>query len=105
MYDRTMEENMLRPGGEYKLAIVGDADGGYQILYQSGASKNKQLWERGAIKGKLTPTSTENVYDVEWRDADGKPLQTEIKAEFRNPDFLDFTLPYLSSSFRLHKIR
>lgn len=105
MYDRTMEENMLRPGGDYQLAIVGDADGGYQILYQSGATKNKQQWERGAIKGKLTPTSTENLFDVEWRDADGKPLQTEIKAEFQSPDFLNFTLPYLSSSFRLHKIR
>lgn len=100
--DRTLEENSARPGGDYRLAIISNGQG-YDLIYLSGAKVEADRWQPGALKGKLEKTSFKNIYDVTWLDAEGKPLETEVKCEFTPSSTLTFQLPYLSSSFRLRK--
>lgn len=85
---RSLEEKHLRPGGDYRLAILADADdpdedysGSYTIYYIAGARKSPASWQPGMVKGRLLPTPFEDLYDVEWVDADGRLLATEIRGE------------------------
>lgn len=103
MFDRALDENNLRPGGDYRLAVIANDEGGYDMVYLDGAEKNVNSWQPGMVKGVMTPTRFRNVFNVKWHDADGNPIQTEVKAEFQDPDMLSVQMPYLNSSFRLRK--
>lgn len=103
MFDRSLDESNVRPGGEYRLAIIANSSNGYDMVYMSGAGKNVNTWQPGMLKGEMTSTPFRNIYDVKWRDADGNPIRSEVKAEFKEPDILTVQLPYLNSSFRLRK--
>lgn len=101
--DRMLDENHLRPGGDYLLAIISDGDG-YDLIYLGGARKNKARWVPGTLKGRLSPTKIQNVFDVTWYDANGRLLDTEIHAQYGD-HILSLSFPYLESTLRLVKIR
>lgn len=103
MFDRALDENNLRPGGDYRLAVIANNEEGYDMVYLDGAEKNIKSWQPGMVKGVMTPTPFRNVFNIKWRDADGNPIQSEVKAEFQDPDMLSVQMPYLHSSFRLRK--
>lgn len=103
MFDRTLDENNLRPGGEYRLAIIANDDDSYDMVYLDGADKNINSWKAGMVKGVMTATPFSNVFTIQWRDADGNPIKSEIKGEFQAPDILSVQIPYLNSSFRLRR--
>lgn len=105
MYDRSLDDDAVRYQGNYRLAIVAAPDGGYEVLYLSGAVANPSMWKPGMLKGYLRKTSFANVYDMEWIDASRNPLDTEIKAEYEQPGLLSVQLPALNSSFRLRRVR
>lgn len=102
MFDRSMDEDMLRPGGNYTL-VLAKTKGGYDVIYLSGAVKNPTYWKPGMLKGRLLDTPFKNVYNVEWYDVNGEPIPTEGKAEYTSPSILSFQLPYFNSAFRLRK--
>lgn len=101
--DRTLDESMLRPGGDYRLAII-SAGEGYDIVYLSGAAKRPGSWREGDVKGHLTPNRVKGVYRVEWVDSEGETLPGEIRAQYEGTKILDIQLPYLGSGLRLKKI-
>lgn len=104
LFDRSLEEDKIRPGGHYRLIIAKIADG-YELVYLSGAKKNPGLWKPGMLKGKLKSNSFDNIFTVEWIDVDGNVIASEGKAEFSDPALLTFQFPYLNSTFRLRKIQ
>lgn len=57
-------------GGRYRLAVVGNGAGGYDIVYLGGAEENAASWLPGLIKGTLTPTIFINHYNLRWFDAE-----------------------------------
>lgn len=101
--DRMLDENRLRPGGDYLLSVIADGDA-YNIYYLDGAQKNKARWKPGTLKGRLTPSSVKNVFDVTWYDARGYLLDTEVRASYAD-GILTLTFPYFDSTLRLIKIR
>lgn len=103
IFDRSLEESRLRLGGSYRMALVKGA-GGYDLIYLDGASKQKERWQPGMTKGRLTPTSFSGVFDVEWIDPSGYPLQGEIKAQYSAPDILTLRFVDHDSELRLRKI-
>lgn len=103
IFDRTFDDAMLRPGGDYRLAIVKERDG-YRLLYLSGAAKNISAWKPGMIKGFLVKTVFDDVYDMRWLDPAGNPLEGEIKAQFVAPDILTVQFVDHASAMRLRKI-
>lgn len=103
MFDRSLDEDFLRPGGKYQLLAVADYNG-YDMIYLDGATKNPALWKRGMIKARLERTSFNNIYNMVWYDVEGHPVESECIAEISTPGLLAVQLPYLSSSFRLRKV-
>ncbi len=102
VYDRMLEENYMRLGGEYRVAFV-KSDSGYDIIYIDGAVKNPGEWKQGMKKGRLVATPFENVYNVEWVDSSGYVIEG-AKAQFESP-LLRIVFPDHSSELRLSKIR
>lgn len=103
IFDRMFDDSQLRPGGDYRLALVA-ADGGYDVIYLSGATVNKSLWVPGMIKGFLRPSDFSDIYEMRWIDPAGSPLDGEIKVQFVHPDILDVRFVGHDSAMRLRKI-
>lgn len=106
LLDRSMEEDLLRLGGDYRLAIVEGKEGEWNILYLSGAEINAGAWQPGALKGRLRPTDVGGLYDCEWIDAEFKPLHHSVKAQHDAAlRTLTISFPYQNSTLRLIKTR
>lgn len=103
LFDRTLDESLLRMGGDYRLAIVKDG-GRYEIIYIDGAKTNSGKWERGMAKGILYPEPFPGIFNVEWIDAEGKHLGNGIKAQTGEGDTLLIQFPYQSSTVRLRRL-
>ncbi len=103
IYDRMLDEKLLRTGGDYKLAVVKDGDK-YLMVYLGGAERRSDRWVPGMVKGILRDTPFENVYDVEWLDAGGRRMQGDVKGEL-DGNTLKIFLPAYNSDFRLRKIK
>ncbi len=107
IFDRQLEDDALRLGGNYRLAMVGDGnDRGYELIYIDGAVKNADIWEAGMTKCRLLATSFGGVYDVEWLDPSGEPLPGEIKAQVTGAGMITLQFPdHGGSTLRLKKVK
>lgn len=76
--DRNLDYKDCTLGGQYRLACVSDREGGYLLLYISGAERGARIWTPMMIKGRLRPTAFAGHYDLIWTDAFG---HTESGAE------------------------
>lgn len=99
--DRSLDESLLKMGGDYRFAMVKSADG-YDLLYLSGARINSDAWSPGMVKAHLSPSGIDGVWDVEWIDAMCQPLSYELKAQTDKNGTLTIQFPYQDSSLRLH---
>lgn len=98
--DRSLEESLLRPGGDYRLAAVRHEDG-YKLLYIDGARINSSKWEAGMVKARLLPAGIPGIWNVEWYDAMFQSLHKDIKAQTDDNGVLTIQFPYQSSQIRL----
>lgn len=103
MFDRDLEESLLKLGGQYSLACVKEGES-YNFIYLDGASVNKGGWTPGDIKITLYPTPFPGIYDVVWLDSQKQPLSHEIKAQCGEGDTLTIQFPYQSSKLRLRRL-
>ncbi len=103
VFDRSLEESLLRMGGNYTVAIIRDNDG-YNLYYIEGAKTRPDIWKPGMLKARLIETGFPDIYDVEWLDATGETLTKDIKARYESPLFT-ITFPYQSSTLRLRRLR
>lgn len=98
--DRSLEESLLKMGGDYRLAMVKTKEG-YSLLYLSGARVNAEQWTFGMPKVYLHPSGIEGIWDVVWIDATHTPLSHELKAQQDKDGTLSIQFPYQSSRLRL----
>ena len=103
IFDRELEETLIKTGGDYNLLCLKDDDG-YNFVYLNGASVNENNWKPGDLKIKLTKSPFEGIYDVIWIDAMKAPMSKDIKAQTGDWDTLLIQFPYQSSKIRLRKI-
>lgn len=106
LLDRDLDESRMRLGGDYTLAIVSDAAGGYRIVYINGARINPRLWMPGDIKGSLMPSQIKGVFGCEWLDAGRRSISHDVVAQPDpdNPGIIILQFPYQRSSLRLRKL-
>lgn len=102
LLDRSLEESLLRMGGDYKFALVRSQDG-YDLIYLEGAKTNNSKWQRGMVKARLRPSGIKNIYNVEWIDAMLNLMQNDIKAQIEEDNLITISFPYQSSQIRLIK--
>lgn len=103
VFDRTLDESLLRLGGDYRLAIVRNG-GKYDIIYIDGAITNAGKWKTGMTKGSLIPDSFPGIFNVEWIDAEGRIMRNGIKAQTGEGGTLLLQFPYQSSTLRLRRL-
>lgn len=103
--DRSMDENLLRLGGDYTLALIQSVtnENEYLLIYLGGAKINHNRWLPGMIKARMVKTKFNGVYSVVWYDAQMLPLSHEITAQISD-DFIRIDFPYQNSFIRLHRI-
>ena len=81
--DQRINKN-VHVGGEYKFAFVADSTGGYDLVYLSGAERNRGVWKEGYRKGKFFPTGNPNIFEAEWYDAAFRTIKPCIVTIDRN---------------------
>lgn len=101
--DRSLEETLLRMGGEYKLAMVKAFDG-YDLIYIDGARTSASQWRAGMRKAHLSQSGISNVWNVVWIDSEGKEIKNSVKGQFDASDILTIQFPYQNSSIRLSRV-
>lgn len=102
--DRSMDENLLRLGGDYTFALIKSNDNEYNLIYLNGAKTNSNEWSTGMIKARLFTTQFNDVLAVEWYDSQMLPMNHEITAQIEG-DFIKIVFPYQNSHIRLHRIK
>lgn len=99
--DRSLDESLLKLGGDYRFAMVRSLDG-YDLIYLSGAKVNADNWLPGMVKAHFSPSGIKEIWKVEWRDAMHQPLSHELKAQTDDNGTLSIQFPYQNSLIRLH---
>ena len=103
IFDRELEENLLKMGGNYQLVCIKN-EPKYYLIYLEGAAVNSDIWQPGDIKAVLCPSPFEGIYDVIWIDSEKEEMRNEIKAQTGDGNTLTIQFPYQSSKIRLRKI-
>ena len=101
--DRDMEDQWLRLGGRYTLAVIRH-DQGYDIIYVDGAQVMKQQWQPGMVKGHLSKTMFTGNYDLKWTDATFEPIDEDAYATVENGVILTLNFPVYKSQVRFAKV-
>ena len=101
--DRDMEEQWLRLGGRYTLAVV-RADDGYDIIYIDGAQVKKSMWQPGMKKGHFSRTLFTGNYNLSWIDATMEPIDNDAYATVENGVILTLNFPEYKSQVRFAKV-
>lgn len=101
--DRDMQDDWLRLGGRYTLAVV-RSDDGYDIIYLEGAQVKKSLWHEGMLKGHMTKTVFSGNYDATWIDATMEPIEKDVQATIENGVILTLYFPVYKSQVRFAKV-
>ncbi len=101
--DRDMQDDWLRLGGRYTLAVV-RADDGYDLIYIDGAQVKKTMWQTGMLKGHMTKTIFSGNYDLTWIDATMEPIEKDAQASIENGVILTLSFPVYKSQVRFAKV-
>ena len=101
--DRDMQDEWLRLGGRYTLAVV-RADDGYDLIYIDGAQVKKSQWQWGMLKGHITKTQFSGNYDLKWIDATMEPIEKDAYATVENGIILTLNFPVFKSQVRFAKV-
>lgn len=103
LFDRELEESLIKLGGSYYLACVKEEDN-YVFIYLDGAIINSEHWQPGDIKAVLSPSYFPGIYNVDWIDSMKDHFNKDVKAQESNGNTLVIQFPYQSSKIRLRKI-
>lgn len=76
-FDEEVETRIAMKGGRYKLALCPSENGGYDLIYLSGAEIDPSLWHAGAIKGHLALTPFADTFTLYWVDSSGKEISDQ----------------------------
>lgn len=102
--DGENDERYGRQGGRYRLAIMPDGNNGFIAVYLSGAEINRDSWEEGMIKARMTPTVFKGHYDVTWFDSEMNPILHDVSATIEQDALLTFSFPVYRTKIRLSRI-
>ncbi len=102
--ERSFDEQFLRPGGDYILALLRTPDGSYDIIYITGATQLPAAWHTGMVHGRALPTANPMQYTATWIDARYRPIAGEALLTVDGIGLLTLQFPYLFSTVRLQRL-
>ena len=101
--DRKMDENKMRLGGKYTIAVV-KHESSYRILYVDGAITKPGLWKPYMIKGTMKETPFIDNYELEWIDSEKETIADEGYATLSG-NILSISLPINGTTVRFYKLQ
>ena len=104
MLDYTINDEFARLGGDYTVAIVRSPANDYEIIYLDGAETGADSWRQGMLKGRLSPTGLEGIYNLEWIDSYGAPVPLKGKAQRESNGIMSLLFPSIGASLRFQYI-
>lgn len=102
-FDEEVETKIAVRGGRYKVAVLPSAEGGYDIIYLSGAEVDPYRWQVGYLKGYLIPTPFANTFTLYWRDSFGKEINDQSPYATFDGIIMSLTFPLQKAKFRFVK--
>lgn len=103
--DRENNPRYARPGGRYRIALVNDGGGNYDIIYVAGAEVESSRWHPGMRKGLLTATPFVGHYDMQWIDSTFHKRLTDMHADIDAEGILTLSFPLLETKLRFYKAK
>ncbi len=101
--DRDMEDQWLKLGGRYTIAIV-ETEQGYDVIYVDGAQVKKSMWHSGMKKAEMKQTIFTDNFTGKWYDATLQPIDDDVFATFESGVILNFKFPVYKSQVRFSKV-
>lgn len=101
--DRNIDDENIKLGGKYTLAVVKNDVGDYDILYYDGSVVNSSKWKCGMLKGRLKRTKFQNNFDLIWYDSTMKEMSDDSYAVFESGTILTLYFPVEKSQIRFVK--
>ncbi len=101
--DRDIQDEWLRLGGRYTIALVRASDG-YDMIYVQGAEVKKSLWQTGMLKGHLAKTAFTDNYEATWVDATMESFDKDVYGLIENGVILSLNFPVYKSQVRFAKV-
>lgn len=100
--DRNMDENQVKLGGKYCLALIKNGLD-YDILYVNGAKVNDKDWSCGMLKGRLLHTDFVDNYNLIWYDVLKDSFNDDEYATFDGGNIMTLYFPLQKSQLRFYK--
>ena len=101
--DRDMEDQWLKLGGKYTIALVENVHG-YDVIYIDGAQVKKSMWHLGMKKAEMTQTIFTDNFTGKWFDATSQPIDDDVFVTFESGVILNFKFPVYKSQVRFSKV-
>lgn len=101
--DRDMEDQWLKLGGRYTIALV-ENENGYDVIYVDGAQVKKSLWHTGMRKAVMKETIFTDNFTGKWFDATLQPITDDVFVTFESGVILNFKFPVYKSQIRFSKV-
>lgn len=101
--DRDMDDQWLRLGGRYTIALVASGDH-YDIVYVDGAEVKQNDWHLGMLKGRLDKTIFTDNYKAQWIDATHRDMGRDVQASVEQGVILTLKFPVWNSEVRFSRI-
>lgn len=101
--DRDMEDQWLKLGGRYTIALV-ETERGYDVIYVDGAQVKKSLWHSGMKKAEMTQTIFTDNFTGKWFDSTFEPITDDVFVTFESGVILNFKFPVYKSQIRFSKV-
>lgn len=99
-FDEEVETRIAMKGGRYKLALLPSENGGYDLIYLSGAEINPARWHAGAIKGHLALTPFADTFTLYWVDSSGKEIFDQTPYAAIEGAIMSLVFPLQKARFR-----
>ncbi|MBR5117926.1 MAG: hypothetical protein IK100_04700 [Muribaculaceae bacterium] len=101
--DRDMEDQWLKLGGKYTIALV-ENENGYDVIYVDGAQVKKSMWHMGMKKAEMTQTIFTDNFTGKWYDATLQPIDDDVFVTFESGVIVNFKFPVYKSQIRFSKV-
>lgn len=102
-FDEEVETRIALKGGRYRLAMLPSDNGGYDLIYLSGAEIEPFRWNAGALKGHMSPTPFADTFTLYWIDSTGKEINDGTPYVAMDGVIMSLVFPIQKAKFRLVK--
>lgn len=103
-YDQDSPSLRVSSARRYTFAVVSAGQGKYEIILLDVVGADvKPLWQPLAVKACFSETGFTGIYNLEWLDIAGRPVDTDATLQTTGGNMLSLRFPYWDTTVRYVK--